>query len=332
MARNSATAIARPDMTPEEIAEILRPKSEWKRFLIAFKKGWQLHLMMLLPVIYWILFEAAPLYGLQIVFRDYTARKGIMGSDWVGLYFFKEFFRKPDAGQIIWNTMAISLYSICCGFPIPIMLALIIHINEHKGLRKIAQNVSYVPHFISVVVMVGILNQVFNPVSGIVGAFNRMLGISTYVDIRTNKLAFRHLYVWSGIWQGMGWSSIIYLSALSSVSQDLHEAAKIDGASRFRRVLAVDLPAIAPTIAIMLILRFGSILSVGYEKVYLMQNSLNISRSEVISTYVYKYGLGKNNLSFGSAVGIMNSVVNTSMIILVNKVANWLSDGEAGLF
>ncbi len=332
MSKILTTADARPDMTPEEIAQILRPKSEWRRFWIAFKKDWQLHLMMLLPVIYWILFEAAPLYGLQIVFRDFRSTRGIEGSEWVGLYHFKEFFRKPDCGQIIWNTLVISLYTIAVGFPIPIFLALVIHINEHSVLKKVSQNVSYIPHFISTVVLIGIINQIFNPVSGLVGVVNKMMGVVNYVDIRTNLNTFRHLYVWSGVWQGMGWSSIIYLSALSSVSQELHEAAKIDGASRWRRVLSVDIPAIAPTIAIMLIMRFGSIMSVGYEKVYLMQSTLNLDHSEVISTYVYKYGLGKNNMSFGAAVGIMNSIVNSTMVILVNKIANWLSDGEAGLF
>lgn len=299
---------------------------------IKFKQTWQLHLMLLLPVAYVILFHYVPMYGLQIAFKNYRARAGIWGSEWVGLKNFKEFFAYYKWKQLVTNTLGISIYSLLAGFPIPVILALIIHVNDHKVLKKITQNVAYIPHFISTVVMVGILNQVFNPVTGIYGYINKALGVVNYVDIRSSASAFRHLYVWSGIWQGMGWSTIIYVAALSAVSPELHEAAKIDGASRWKRVLHVDIPTILPTVSIMLILRSGNIMSVGYEKVYLMQNSLNISRSEVISTYVYKYGLAKNKLSYGTAVSLMNSVINTAMVILVNFLANKFSDGEAGLF
>lgn len=297
-----------------------------------FKQSWQLQLMLLLPVAYMLIFHYIPMYGLQIAFKNYRARAGIWGSEWVGLKNFKEFFAYYKWKQLVTNTLGISFYAILAGFPIPVILALIIHVNDHKVLKKITQNVAYIPHFISVVVMVGILNQVFNPVTGIYGYINRLLGVVNYVDIRSSAAAFRHLYVWSGVWQGMGWGTIIYVAALGAVSPELHEAAKIDGASRWKRVLHVDIPTILPTVSIMLILRSGSIMSVGYEKVYLMQNSLNISKSEVISTYVYKYGLAKNKLSYGTAVSLMNSVINTAMIVLVNFLANKFSDGEAGLF
>lgn len=313
-------------------ANTLQKKTGFAAFWTKFKRNWQLHLMMLLPVAYYFIFHYVPLFGLQIAFRDFKPRAGIWNSEWVGLKNFMDFFAYYKWSEIVWNTMAVSLYSLIVGFPIPIILALVLHINKYKVVKKLAQNISYIPHFISTVVMVGILNQVLNPVTGLLGAFQNYFGIVNYTDIRASEDAFRHLYVWSGIWQTMGWSTILYVSALSSVSEELHEAAKIDGASRWRRVLSVDLPAIMPTIAIRLILRSSSILSVGYEKVYLMQNSLNLDKSEVISTYVYKYGLGRNNLGYGSAVGLMNSVINTSMLLLVNWITNRLSDNEVGLF
>ena len=303
-----------------------------QKFLTIFKKNWQLHLMILLPFAYLAIFHYLPMYGLQIGFRDYSARGGIWNSEWVGLGQFNTFFEYYRWLNIVWNTLAISLYQILAGFPIPIVLALVIHVNTYKGLKKVAQNISYIPHFISVVIMVGILNTVLNPISGMLGAITRMTGGDYMTDIRGSEDAFRHLFVWSGIWQSMGWSTIIYVSALAAVPDELHEAAKLDGASRLRRVWSVDLPTILPTIAIMLIMRFGSIMSVGYQKAYLMQNSMNIRVSEIISTYVYKQGLGKNNLSYGSAVGLMNSVVNTTMVVVVNWITNVLTDNEIGLF
>ena len=313
-------------------AGTLQKKKPWQRFWINFKRSWQLHLLLLLPLIYMILFHYAPMFGLQIAFRDYRTKAGMSGSDWVGLNQFITFFKNYKWTSYVWNTFKIASYSILVDFPVPIILALMLHVNENKALKLVTQNVSYIPHFISTVVLVGILNRIFDPFTGVWGTVCKAMGIMEIIDIRTNPDTFIHLYVWSGVWQSMGWSAILYVSALSGVSPELHEAARIDGASRFRRVFAVDLPAIMPTICIMLIMRMGGILSVGYEKVYLMQNGLNISQSEVISTYVYKVGLGNNNLSYGSAVGLMNSVISTSMVVLVNWITNKLSDGEAGLF
>ena len=311
-----------------------QPKRQTKsqKFWIRFKRNWMLHLMMALPMFYYILFEALPLYGLQIAFRDYSAADGIFDSAWIGLKHYIDFFSDWEWKGIVVNTVSISFYTICAGFPVPIILALVIHINQKKFLKKLTQNVAYIPHFISVVVMVGILNQIFHPNFGILAAIYHKMGIYNVPDIRFREDTFRHLYVWSGVWQNMGWSTIIYVAALTGVSHELHEAAKIDGASRWRRVLSVDLPAILPTISIMLIMRFGSIMSVGYEKVFLMQKGTNIDVSEVISTYVYKQGIANGRQSFGTAIGLLNSVINTSMVILVNKLASWLTDGEAGLF
>lgn len=310
-----------------------RKQSSLMQFLVRVRKNWQLHLLVALPILYIIVFYYVPMYGLQIAFREFKPRAGIWGSEWVGLKHFITFFKAYNFTQIISNTLIISLYNIFVGFPIPIILALLLHISERKVLKKVTQNVSYMPHFISTVVLVGIINQILNPVCGVVGTFYHMFGgVGVAPDIRASAGAFRHLFVWSGVWQQMGWSTIIYVAALSGVSSELHEAAELDGASRWKRVLNVDLPAILPTVSIMLILRFGSVMSVGYEKVYLMQNDLNLSTSEVISTYVYKTGLGKMQMSYGTAIDLFNSIINTTLLLTVNTITRKLTNGEQGLF
>ena len=319
-------------MTKQAVQAQSLVKTPWQRFVINFKKNWQLHLMMVLPFIYFIIFEFGPMYGLQIAFRDYRPRAGIWGSKWVGLDKFDEFFRNRQWPNYVRNTLTISLYSIVVGFPIPIFFALVLHVNEHGVLKKVTQNISYLPHFISTVVIVGIMNQVFNPVIGIYGAVSQALGKGEPNDFIYAPGAFYHLYQWSGTWQAMGWSAIMYVAALAGVSPELHEAAKIDGASRLQRVWNVDIPSILPTVCIMLILRFGSIISVGHEKAYLMQHTNNIERSEIISTYVYKNGIGNSKMSFGTAVGLMNSLINTALIICVNAITDRLSDGENSLW
>ena len=308
------------------------PKTKWEKFWVKFKKNWQLHLMILFPLAYLLLFHYGPMYGIQIAFKDYSPRKGITGSPWVGLKHYEKFFGFHRWTNLVENTLAISLYSIFIGFPIPVILALIIHVNTGKVLKKVAQNISYIPHFISLVVIVGMLNTILNPITGLLGTFYRWFGVIGADDIRSDPRTFRHLYVWSDIWQGAGWSSIIYLSALSGVPDELHEAAKLDGASRLRRVWSVDLPTILPTVALMLIMRFGSVMSVGYQKAYLLQNPANLQTSEIISTYVYKEGLAANNLSFGTAVGLLNSIINMALVFIVNAITNALSDNELGLF
>ena len=304
------------------------------QFVHDLRQNWQFLVFLTIPVIYLLIFEYGPLLGMQIAFRDYKPKMGMFGSPWAGFKHFKDFLTSYNFLTILKNTLAISAYSIFAGFPIPVILALLINSTKHRRLAKLTQNISYIPHFISVVVMVGILNQVFNPISGLLGTVWNLFsdGNGYLKDIRTSPKAFSHLYVWSGIWQNMGWSTIIYISALSGVSQDQHEAAIIDGASRFKRILHVDLPAILPTVAIMLILRCGQVMSIGYEKVYIMQNDMNLSKSEVISTYVYKVGLGKNQLSYASAIDLFNSVINCVLLLTVNAIAREASDGEMGLF
>lgn len=293
----------------------------------------QLYLLMLLPMAYLIVFSYLPMYGVQIAFRDYKPLTGITGSEWLGLKHFSVFMGTYNFRSILWNTLVLSLYSMAAGFPVPIILALIFNSLPSKRLMKTVQSVAYMPHFISIVVVVSILNLIFNPVNGVYGyVFHLLGGIGYPMDFRGRPETFRHLYVWSGIWQNMGWDTVVYTAALSSVSPDLHEAAMLDGASRFKRVLHVDLPTILPTIGIMLIMRCGSILSVGYEKVYLMQSDLNLSTSEIISTYIYKTGIGKGEFSFGAAVDLFNSVINCILLVTVNMITRKVSEDEVRLF
>ena len=304
-------------------------------FLRNLSRCWQLHLFMLLGVVYILVFAYYPMAGVQIAFKDYTPAGGIWDSPWVGVKHFQKYFNSMYFERTIVNTLRISLYSILVGFPLPVLFALQLNLMRRPLLKKCVQTITYIPHFISTVVLVGMMMQLFNPVSGLYGSLYRTLTNGVYPpDIYSKSESFVHMYVWSGIWQGLGWGSIVYLAALSSVSQELHEAAMIDGASRWKRIWHVDLPAILPTVAIMLILRSGSIMSVGFEKVYLMQNGINLTTSEVISTYVYKQGLGKGirGFSFGAAVGLFNSAVNFTTLILVNLITRKISSGSAGLF
>ena len=299
-----------------------------------FKRDWQLHLLNLVPFLWVIIFCYGPMYGVQIAFRDFNIRQGILGSEWVGLKWFEKFLTSYQFSQVFSNTIKLSLYSLAVGFPLSIIFSLLLNSVQNEKFKKAVQTISYIPHFISVTVLVAILNMVFNPVGGLYGAIYRALGGEGYpFDFRSMASSFRHLYVWSGVWQNLGWNSIIYMAALSSVSQELHEAAMIDGASRWKRILHIDFPAILPTACIMLIMDCGSILSVGFEKVYLMQGNLNLQTSEVISTYVYKVGMGSSgDFSYGSAVGLFNSIINCTMLILVNYICKRLTDKEVSLF
>ncbi|MFS0726426.1 ABC transporter permease [Paenibacillus sp. 1P07SE] len=289
---------------------------------------WQLYLFLLPATIYIILFAYVPMAGVQIAFKAYDFTLGIWGSPWIGLENFERFFHSYQFNTIIWNTISLSFYSLLIGFPLPILFALLL--NSFPGLRfkKWVQSVSYMPHFISTVVIVGMLIQLFNPRTGAFGAIFMFLTDRLLPDAFANPDAFQHLYVWSGIWQGIGWSSIIYIAALSSVDEHLHEAAQIDGASRLQRVRHIDFPSILPTATIMLILAVGNLMEVGFEKVFLMQNDLNISQSEVISTYVYKVGLtiGTGDFSFATAIGLFNAIINFTLLVAVNFAARRLSN------
>lgn len=296
-------------------------------------RDWQLYLLVLIPLAYLLIFNYGPMYGVQIAFRDYSPRAGITGSPWVGFKWFEKFMGSIQFQRVFFNTLILSLYSLVVGFPLPIIFALGLNALRNERMKKVAQTISYMPHFISVTVMVSIVLMVLSPINGIYGNLYRLFGGSGYPqDFRNLSGSFRHIYVLSGVWQQTGWDSVIYIAALSSVSLELHEAAKMDGASRFKRILYVDLPAILPTIAILFILRCGSIISVGFEKAYLLQSTVNLSTSEIISTYVYKNGLNSfKNFSYGSAVGLFNAVINLVLLLTVNVTTKKMTDGEISL-
>ncbi len=298
--------------------------------LILMKRNWILYLFLVPAVVYIAIFMYAPMYGLVIAFKDFSASKGIMGSPWVGTKWFSTFFNAPRFWQILKNTLALSVYSLVVGFPLPVILALIINGIGNTRAKKFRQTVTYMPYFISTVVLVGMMSVLFSPRSGIVNTLLSYLGGSGDTFFMGESKFFRHMYVWSGVWQSTGWNSIIYIAALTGVSQELHEAAKIDGANKLQRILNVDLPAIMPTMVILLIMNCGSILSVGYEKVYLLQNDLNTPVSEVISTYIYKMGLQQQRFSYSTAIGLFNNVINFIILITVNKVSKKISG--MGLF
>ncbi|MBP7174874.1 MAG: sugar ABC transporter permease [Thermoclostridium sp.] len=294
---------------------------KWKSIRRRMKIHWELYAILAIPVIWLLIFSYYPMYGVQIAFRRFTALKGITGSPWVGFANFLKFFNSYNFTKVIKNTLSISLYDLVMGFPFPIILAILLNNCLKPRIKKFVQIVTYMPYFISTVVMVGIIIQFLSPKVGIINHAITALG-GTAIDFMGKPEYFRNIYVWSGIWQGTGWSAIIYLSALSSIDPGLHEAALVDGASRFQRMWHIDIPGILPTIAILLTLRMGSIMSVGFEKAFLMQNNLNISASEIISTYVYKTGLAAAapDYSYSSAIGLFNSAINLILISIVNYV------------
>ena len=295
----------------------------WQRI----RNDWQLYLFLLIPLAYILIFAYVPMAGAQIAFRKFSARLGIWGSPWVGMENFVRFFGSYQFVQVVKNTLILSASIIIIGFPVPLLFALLINSLTSQKFKKVSQTIVNLPHFISIVVLVGMLFQIFNVNTGLYGTIMRALTGEKPVDLFSNPNNFRIMYILSEVWQQFGWGSIIYLAALSGVSTELHEAAIIDGASRFQRVRHVDFPGILPTITILLILRTGSVMSIGFEKVFLMQNSINLPVSEVISTYVYKVGLtGISDFSYSTAIGLFNSVINLIMIGSVNFIAGRAGD------
>jgi len=305
----------------------LRKGSLYKRIL----RSWQLYLLLLLPLTYLIIFAYYPLLGAQIAFKNYQPTLGIWGSPWVGVKNFSKFFSNYQFWRLISNTLTISVYTLCVSFPFAIILALCLNSVRSNRFKKLVQTVTYLPHFISVVVLVGMMFQIFNPLVGTYGMIFRAVTGNEAPNIMGIPQAFAHMYAWSNVWQNMGWDSIIYVAALSAVDTELYEAAQIDGASRRQMLWTIDIPSIMPTIIIMLILKSGQIMNVGYEKTLLMQNDFNLRYSEVISTFVYKQGLGTNgNYSYATAIGLFNSVINFVLIVTVNKISQ--KAGESSLW
>ncbi|UHA71829.1 ABC transporter permease [Paenibacillus sp. 481] len=286
----------------------------------SIKKNWQLYMLISPVLLYFIVFHYLPMYGVQIAFKDFMANKGIWDSPWVGFKHFARFFDSYFFERLMINTLTISFYTLLLSFPIPILLALMVNEVQSTRFKKIVQTVTYAPHFLSIVVVVGMMFIFLHPSTGIV---NHMIVFFGGEPIRfmTDPNWFKTLYVFSDVWQTTGWSSIIYLAALSGVDHQLHEAATMDGANKMQRIWYINLPSIAPTIIILLILNLGSVMAVGFEKIFLMQNSLNMASSDVISTYVYRAGILDAQYSFSAAIGLFNSVVNFALLIVVNYVA-----------
>lgn len=302
-------------------------KNNVKWILKRIGVNWQLYALVSIPLVYIIIFKYGPMYGAQIAFRNYSPIIGFKESPWVGFSNFIRFLNSPIFGKLMLNTLSLSLYSMVAGFPIPIFLAIALNYTRNKIFKKTVQMATYIPHFISVVVMVGIMMQMLEPRIGFVNNLIAAVG-GERINFFGKPGYFRHLYVWSGIWQNAGWSSIIYLSALASIDPEQHESAIVDGASKIRRIIHIDIPGIMPTAITLLILSFGNFIHIGFEKVFLMQNPLNTSTSEVIDTYVFKMGIGSEapNYSYSSAIGLFQSVIGFILIIVVNRISKKVSE------
>ena len=291
---------------------------------------WPLYLMVLPAVMVIAVFSYGPMYGVVIAFKNFKPAYGIGGSAWVGLRNFERFFSSYQFKNTLLNTLSISIYSMLACFPAPVILALMMDQVRSKSTQRFIQTVTYMPHFISVIVVSGMILTFPNVNTGLYGNLARLLGVRNPKDLLGEKNLFSTIYVLSDIWQHTGWDSIIYMAALSAVDPSLHEAARVDGASEWDRIVHIQIPSIVPTMVILLILRAGSLMNVGFDKVYLLQNDLNLDRSEVLSTYVYKVGMINQQYSFSAAANLFNTVVNFVMIMLVNQIARRL--GETSLW
>lgn len=296
---------------------------------VRFRKSWQLTTLMMLPLIYLLVFKYYPMLGAQIAFKKYILTQGIWGSPWVGFRHFIRFFTSYQFTRVMGNTLGLAFYQLLAGFPIPILLALSLNYVGSKRYRKAAQMVTYAPHFISIVVMVGMLMQFLAPRAGFVNNVRALVGLER-VDFLAQPGMFKTIFVFSGVWQNMGYSSIIYLAALAGIDPTLHEAAVVDGATKLQRMWHIDLPGILPTAVILLILAMGRIMDVGFQKVLLMQNALNLRTSEVIDTFVYKIGLTSETLNFSypTAIGLFKSVIGLLLLVTVNRISKRVSDSS----
>lgn len=293
------------------------------------KKIWtrdrELYLLCIPAMLYVFIFMYGPMYGVQIAFRDFTAKGGITGSTWVGLKHFIRFINTPSFYTMLRNTVVLNLYSLAAGFPIPIIIALLMNQCHNVRFKKTVQTVLYAPHFVSVVVLVGMLELFLSPRTGVVNHILAALGLDRIYFMGEARL-FPHVYVWSGIWQNTGWGTIIYMAALSAINPELYEAARMDGANKSKIIRYVDIPSIAPTMITLFILNMGSFMSVGFQKAFLMQNPLNEPASEIIATYVYKIGLLNSQFSYSTAIGLFNTVINIVLLLVTNKISKKVSE------
>ncbi|MBQ2929473.1 MAG: sugar ABC transporter permease [Clostridia bacterium] len=296
---------------------VRRGKSLGRRIL----EHWQLYLLLLVPIVITVIYKYIPMYGVQIAFRDFKASRGFLGSEWVGWDWFERFFTAPTFSRMIRNTVLLSFFSLLWSFPIPIILALAMNQMRFKRYRRVVQTVLYAPHFISIMVVCGMIRIFLSPSGGLL---NLLLG--TKIDFLTEASAFRTIYIVSGIWQEAGWGTIVYLATLSTVDPALYEAAKIDGASMFQRIVHIDFPALVPMAVLMLIMSAGSLMNVGFEKVWLLQTDLNKATSDVIAVYVYQQGIENAKYSYATAVGLFNTVINIALLFIVNTIAKKAAD------
>lgn len=299
-------------------------KTKKSSLIKQMKKTYELYLFILPAIVFYIIFKYIPIYGLQIAFKDFSPVIGFSKSMFVGLENFERFFNSADWQNIIKNTLSINVVSLIVGFPIPIILALLLNQVKKQYFKKTVQMATYAPYFISSVVLVGMMYTMFSPSSGIINVLLSKIGIKPIFFMGKSNL-FITMFVGSGIWQGAGWSAVVYMAALAGVSPELHESALIDGANRIQRIWFIDIPSIMPTIITMFLLQAGSLFSVGFDKVYLMQNSLTLSKSEVISTFTYKRGILDGDFSFATAVGLMESTINFTLLTIFNKIAKKVS-------
>ena len=291
------------------------------------RQHWPLYLFLLPTIAYFLIFRFYPMYGLQLAFKNYRVVDGINGSPWAGQEHFRRFFTTADFGKLMGNTLSVSILTLIFTFPLPIILALLLNQLTSLKYKKLVQTTVYAPHFISTVVMVGMIFLFTSPSSGLINKIIEAFG-GKAVHFTAEPGWFVPMYVISEIWQSTGWGSILYLAALAGVSPELHEAAQVDGANKFQRVWHIDIPGILPTIVIMMILNAGKIMNVGFEKAYLMQTSLNIKASEIIATYVYKRGVLKSQISLSTAVGLFDSVVNMILVVSVNWISRKVTDSS----
>ncbi|WP_150265980.1 ABC transporter permease [Paenibacillus tepidiphilus] len=296
------------------------------RALVSIRRNYGLYLLLLPAVTLSLLFAYKPMYGVLIAFKDYSPALGIGGSPWAGLKYFEKFFNSYQFTNTIKNTLIISLYSLLT-FPIPVMLALMVNQMRPNRFKSFFQTISYMPHFISTVVMVGLMMILLSPSTGLLGNLYSLFGKEA-PDLMGSQVLFSSVYVWSDVWQHVGWDSIIFIAALSAVDPSLYEAATVDGASRWHKIRYIDIPMLMPTAITLLILRVGGLLGVGFEKVYLMQNDLNAMSSEILSTYVYKIGLLSSQYSFSSAINLFNTVINFILLITVNQISKKYSENS----
>ncbi|UKS28918.1 ABC transporter permease subunit [Paenibacillus sp. HWE-109] len=293
--------------------------------LKGIRRNWELYLLILPALVYVIVFDYIPMYGVQIAFKDFNAVQGIWGSPWVGLQHFERFFQGYYFQRLLTNTVLISVYYLIISFPLSIMFALLINEIRQVMFKKTVQLVTYAPHFISTVVLVGMMAIFLSPKTGLVNQFILWAG-GTPIDFMAEPSWFKSLYVFSGVWQNIGWNSILFIAALAGVDPQQHESATLEGASKLQRIWHINVPAIMPTVMILFIMQCGQIMAVGFEKVFLMQNDVNISASDIISTYVYRSGVLGAQYSFSAAVGLFNSVINLILLIVVNRISKRLTD------